>query len=96
MILIVKQQPEDNYVQPTARQAKLLPAGTQLLYGNSPDNRARVVLLGSGRMTGGVRVQFVEDYHTRRTSTGNSFYRAGSRRTARLTNLWCHKDDLPV
>lgn len=65
----------------------LLRSGDQLLFGNRPDNLARVVVLGAGVLKNSVRIRFHDNYATD-VPTGNSFYRAGAEAHAAAGDLW--------
>lgn len=66
---------------------QLLREGEHLFYGKHRENRAKVVVVGPGKLNKSVRVRFLEDYDTGRPQ-GNSFYRAGTELTALAGHLW--------
>lgn len=66
----------------------LLKAGQTLLYGNRPDNLVVALVIGPGAEPGSTRIRLLENYHTRRTTGGDSSYRAGAEITAKAAKLW--------
>lgn len=75
---------------------QLLREGEHLFYGKHRENRAKVVVLGPGKLDKSVRVRFLEDYETDRLHNGNSFYRAGAELTALAGHLWYHFEHTPA